>query len=131
MLKKYDGLLIFAGSSKDEVLEKALERVSSEITRLGGSVDTTDTLGRRSFARPMKKRENGVYVKVQFQLPPSNIASLRTRLRLNEDVFRAQLLVRDERFEAARQADHARRMAHQEVVEAAAAAKANEPPEED
>ncbi len=121
MLKKYDGLFIFAGSVKDEALEKALQRVNAEIERLGGSVDATDNLGRRAFARPMQKRENGVYVKVQFQLDPSKVGTLRVRFRLNEDVFRMQVLIRDERLEVARAADHQRRVAHRASVDAATA----------
>lgn len=127
MLNKYDGLFIFAGSMKDEALEKTLERVSAEIERLGGTVEATENLGRHTFARPMKKRENGVYVKVRFQLPPAQVTPLRARYRLSEDVFRVQILARDERFEAAKAADQARRAAYRASVEAAGAAQAQAP----
>lgn len=127
MLTKYDGLFIFAGSMKDEALDKTLERVGSEIERLGGSIEATENLGRHTFARPMKKRENGVYVKVRFLLPPTQIAALRARYRLSEDVFRVQILVRDERLEAAKAADQARRAAYRSSVEAAAATQAAAP----
>jgi hypothetical protein len=32
---------------------------------------TTDVLGKKSFARPMHKHDNGVYVKIRFELDPS------------------------------------------------------------
>lgn len=127
MLKKYDGLFIFAGAVKDEALEKAVERTTAEITRLGGQVESSDTLGRRTFARPMKKRDNGVYVKIRFQLPSDQIDALRARYRLSEDVFRVQILVRDERLDAAKAADQTRRAAYRAAMEAAAAAAAAAP----
>ena len=58
-MKKYDALYIFVGIAKDDALEANLDKALAEVTRLGGNVLAKDSLGRRSFARPMKKRENG------------------------------------------------------------------------
>ncbi len=127
MLKKYDGLFIFAGSLKDEALEKTVDRTTAEIVRLGGTIDETEVLGRRSFARPMKKRDNGVYVRVRFQIEPAQLVALRERYRLNDDVFRVQMLAHDERYAAVKAADQIRRAAHRAAQEAAqdAAAQAS------
>ena len=43
-MKKYDGLYIFAGSAKDDVLDKQIDKVRGEITRLSGNVLTTEVL---------------------------------------------------------------------------------------
>ena len=100
MMKKYEGLYIFAGSAKDDVLDKQVEKVLGEITRLSGNVISTDVLGKRTFARPMNKRENGVYVKIRFELDPQHVTDLKNRYRLLEDLFRVQILVVDERRES-------------------------------
>lgn len=126
MLKKYEALFVFVGSLKDEALEKTLERVNAEIERLGGTIESNENLGRRTFARPMKKRDNGVYVKTLFFLEPDKIATLRARYRLSEDVFRVQIRNWSERYEAARKADQERRAAHRKAQEAAAEAAAAE-----
>ncbi len=65
-MKKYDGLFIFAGMVKDEALDKQVDKARGEIVRLSGKVLSTDVLGKKTFARPMHKRDNGVYVKVRF-----------------------------------------------------------------
>lgn len=122
MMKKYNGLFIFSGSLKDEALDKTVGRATAEIERLGGKIDEIEVLGRKTFARQLKKCDNGVYVSVKFQLDTTKNDALRARYRLSEDVFRAQFLVRDERFEAALEADKARRAAHRATVEAATAA---------
>ncbi len=99
-MNKYDGLYIFAGSAKDDVLDKQIDKARGEITRLSGNVLTTEVLGKKSFARPMHKRDNGVYVKIRFELDPAQVSTLVGRYHLIEDIFRAQILAVDERREA-------------------------------
>jgi len=125
MIKKYEGLYIFAGSAKDDVLDKQIDKVRGEITRLSGNVLTTEVLGKRTFARPMQKRDNGVYVKIRFELDPNHITTLLGRYHLAEDVFRVQILAVDERRESvlARQAEERKA---REVARAEAEAAANE-----
>lgn len=124
-MKKYDGLYIFAGSAKDDVLDKQIDKARGEITRLSGNVLSTEVLGKRTFARPMHKRDNGVYVKVRFEMDPAQIQVLKGRYRLAEEVFRVQILAVDERREGVltKQAEErrAREAARAEAAEKAAA----------
>ena len=128
-MKKYDALYIFVGIAKDDVLDANLEKALAEVTRLGGNVVAKETLGRRPFARPMKKRENGVYVKVRFELDPLKVDELVNRYHLVEEVFRVQILAVDARREAKiaseRQA-RAERIAKKEAAQAAALAAKTE-----
>ncbi|MCL1856933.1 MAG: 30S ribosomal protein S6 [Kiritimatiellaeota bacterium] len=126
MLKKYDAMFIFSGSTKDEALEKAIEKVTAEITRLGGTIDDTDTIGRRTFSRQIQKRDSGIYVKVRFQIDPTHLPELRGRYRLSEDVVRMQLLARDERYDTELAKDKERRVAFRIKAEAEAARAAAE-----
>jgi len=121
MLKKYNALFIFPGTTKDEALDQTVEKTTAEITRLGGTVENTETMGRRNFARQMQKRDHGIYVKVRFQLAAGSIAELKARYRLNEDIFRVQILARDERYDSKLEADKVRRAVHRAKVEAAKA----------
>ena len=94
-MKKYDGLYIFAGQAKDDVLEGQINKALAEITRLEGNVLSQEVLGKRTFARPMHKRDNGVYVQVRFELDPAKVSELTNRYRLVEEVFRVQFLAVD------------------------------------
>ena len=120
-MKKYDGLYIFAGQAKDDVLDAQSQKALAEVTRLGGNVLTQEVLGKRDFAHPMHKRTNGVYVLVRFEFDPSKVSELVNRYRLVEEVFRVQILAVDERREAilVKQAEAA---AQREAQKAAAAA---------
>ena len=120
-MKKYDGLYIFAGQAKDDILDAQIQKALAEVTRLGGNVLTQEVLGKRDFAHPMHKRTNGVYVLVRFEFDPSKVSELVNRYRLVEEVFRVQILAVDERREAilVKQAEAA---AQREAQKAAAAA---------
>ena len=99
-MKKYDGLYIFAGNAKDDVLESNFAKAVAEIERFGGKVESQDILGKRTFARPMQKRDNGVYALVRFEMDPAKVKELVNRYRLVEEVFRVQILAVDDRREA-------------------------------
>ena len=121
-MKTYDALYIFVGISKDDAVEANLEKALAEITRLGGNVIAKDSLGKRAFARSMKKRDSGVYVKVRFEIDPLKIKELVNRYRLVEEVFRVQFLAVDERREAKIASERAARAENQAKRDAAQAA---------
>ena len=121
-MKKYDALYIFVGIAKDDVLEANLDKALAEVTRLGGNVLEKVQLGKRMFSRPMKKRENGVYVKVRLELDPSKVDELVKRYKLVEEVFRVQILAVDDRREAKIAQERTERADIQAKKDAAAAA---------
>jgi len=120
-MKKYDGLYIFAGSARDEVLDKMIEAATAEITNLSGNILSTEMLGKKTFARVMKKRDNGFFVKIRFELDPLSIATLVKRYKLVDEVFRVQILAVDDRLEAALLQQTADLKVRQEAKAAAAA----------
>jgi small subunit ribosomal protein S6 len=92
MSKKYEGLFIFSDSFHDEELEKIQERIRGEIVKLGGVVQGTQSMGRRPFSRPLHKKESGHYVRMDFTMDPEHMHALLGRLKLNEDIFRTQIV---------------------------------------
>ena len=127
-MKKYDALYIFVGIAKDDALEACLEKALAEVEKRGGNVLEKVSLGRRTFSRPMKKRDSGVYVKVRFEIDPAQLEDLVKRYRLVEEVFRVQILAVDDRREskiAQERAERAEEQAKRDAANAEAlAAKA-------
>lgn len=124
-MKQYDALYIFVGVANDNALEACLEKALAEVTRLGGELVAKELLGKRTFARPMKKRDSGAYTKVRFTLDPAKVDELIKRYQLVEEVFRVQILAVDERREAKLAEERkarAERKARKEAAQAAAAA---------
>ena len=91
-MNKYEAMFIFPETVRDEDLEAALDKVSGEIEKAGGKVDSTTRLGRRSFARPMHKQNAGQYTVIGFLLPGDKVRPLQARLKLNEQIFRVQIV---------------------------------------
>ena len=123
-MKKYEALYIFVGIAKDDALNANLEKALAEVARLGGNVLATESLGKRQFSRPMKKKDTGVYVKVRFEIDPSKLVELVNRYRLVEEVFRVQILAVDERRESKIASERERRAARIAIAEERQAAAA-------
>jgi small subunit ribosomal protein S6 len=92
-MTKYEAMFIFPEALKDEALEAAIDKVKAEIEKAGGRVEGATRLGRRQFARPLKKQPAGQYAVVTFQLDGTKMAALQGRLKLNEEIFRVQVVL--------------------------------------
>ncbi len=125
-MKKYDALYIFVNAAREDAVEPFLEKVGGEITRLGGNILGSEMLGKKTFARELKKQDAGVYVRVRFELDPAKVEELRARYALVDEIFRVQILVVDDRREALVVEQNARRKAKADAAAAAAAAEAAE-----
>ncbi|HMP84181.1 MAG TPA: 30S ribosomal protein S6 [Verrucomicrobiota bacterium] len=88
-MKRYEGLFILNTSGKEEGIKDVIDSISSEITAGGGKVETVQKMDRKSFTRVADKRHSaGFYVNVIFNAAPAAIAPLRTKLALNDEIFR-------------------------------------------
>ena len=96
-MKTYDALFIFSNSIKDEDIDKLVEKISGEITKLKGKVTSKNVIGKRDFARQLKKSSGGKYVSMRIEIAPGSIDALKARFKLIEEIFRIQMVVADDR----------------------------------
>jgi len=88
-VKRYEGLFILDTAGKEETIKDTIDKVSAEITSLGGKVETVQKMDKRSFSRVANKKYTaGFYVNVIFECPPSAIEQLKRRFAMNGEVFR-------------------------------------------
>ena len=88
-MKRYEGLFILDTAGKEETIKDTIDKVSAEITALGGKVETVQKMDKRSFARVAdKKFTGGFYVNIIFEAQPAVVGQLKTRFTMNPDVFR-------------------------------------------
>ena len=96
-MKRYEGLFILNTAGKEEGIKDAIDKISSEITAVGGKVETVQKMDKKSFMRVANKKHiAGYYVNVIFESNPTGIAQLNHRLELNEEVFRALFTIAPE-----------------------------------
>ncbi len=69
-------------------LERALTKVETVITGLGGKINNKDNWGKRKLAYKIKKQDWGIYVFYQVSLDPSQVQQLDNTLRITEEVMR-------------------------------------------
>ena len=88
-MKRYEGLFILDTAGKEDTIKDTIDRISAEITSLGGKVETVQKMDKRSFSRVANKKYTaGFYVNVIFESQPSAIEQLKKRFAMNDDVFR-------------------------------------------
>ncbi len=88
-MKRYEGLFILDTAAKEEGIKDTIDRISAEITNLGGKLETVQKMDKKSFSRVANKRHSaGFYVNIIFEGQPSLLPQLKRRFAMNEDVFR-------------------------------------------
>ena len=91
-MKKYEALMILSNTLSNDQLEANIGQVTAEIGKLGGTVKGATRMGRITFARPLGKREAGIYVQVVFFMEPDKVRALHERFRHKEDLIRLQIV---------------------------------------
>ena len=88
-MKKYEGLFILNLAGREEGVKDVLDKVSADITAVGGKVETVQKMDKKAFARVAdKKFSSGFYANVIFSATPAVVAQLQKKFALNADVFR-------------------------------------------
>jgi len=88
-MNKYEGLFILNTQGKEEGVKDALDKISEEITAVGGKIETVQKMERKPFARVADKHHaSGFYANVIFDATPAVVAQLQGKFKLNSDVFR-------------------------------------------
>ncbi len=89
----YEGLFIFPETLDEDHLDMAIARVKEELEKLGGLLESTTRMGKKNFARPLKKQKAGFYVVMMIKLDGNQVDAFKKRLTLATDVFRSQLVL--------------------------------------
>ena len=130
MNRSYEIMFIVRPDVEEAELDKLIETFSGYVTTGGGTVKTTEKMGRRRLAYTVKKFNDGFYVLLIVEAPASLISEIERRLRVSEPVIKFLTVRMDEedkrvaKIKAHRDA-HVKRSAQPQVnLEAAAEAPA-------
>lgn len=100
--KTYETTFIINASLDDPVIDGLIEKVREFIVKNGGEIIELIKWGRKRFAYPIKKKNNGFYVVCVFKAPTSFISKLERQFTLDENILRYLIIALDKRALEAR-----------------------------
>ena len=87
-MKNYELLTIFKPSLDSEELDKAIEKISSDVKEAKGSVVSTDKIGRKKLAYDLQGYRDGFFTTLIVSLPADVIVEFKRSLKLNDNILR-------------------------------------------
>jgi small subunit ribosomal protein S6 len=93
-MKNYEAVFIFKPSINEEKLEKEIKSVEKALKTHGKGEVKYDNLGKKKFAYPIKKFDEGFYVNYQFTALPLSISKIKTTLKHKESILKSLFLVK-------------------------------------
>lgn len=83
----YEGLFIIQPDLSQEEQKKVFTQIEEPITKGGGTIETAQEWGRRPLAYFIRRKKEGLYYLVRFQLEPKSVPALRKDYSLNEAIL--------------------------------------------
>ena len=87
-MKKYELLTIFKPSLDSEELDKAVDKISSDVKAAKGEVSSVDKMGRKKLAYDLQGYRDGFFTTLIISLPADSIVEFKRNLKLNDNVLR-------------------------------------------
>lgn len=125
--KIYETAFIVNAGLDDPQIDAVIEKVKEFIAKQSGTVLDINKWGRKRFAYPIRKKNNGFYVIAEFTGSGDIVAKLERHYQLDENVLRYLTILLDKRALKARAQKAAADKAAAEAAPAEAAAPAPAP----
>lgn len=91
-MKKYEAVFILDIRKVDDEGKAFSGEFEALVRGWGGTLTESVSMGRRPFAREIKKRKAGIYLNFVFELEPAKEILIRDQFRLDERVLRILII---------------------------------------
>ncbi len=88
MNRSYEIMFIVRPDAEEADLDKLIEGFSKNVTDGGGTIRSTEKMGRRRLAYTVRKFNDGFYILMTIDAAGSLIAEIERRLRVTEQVIK-------------------------------------------
>ena len=99
MNRHYEALLVLSTQAKEENVREMIERLESEFKKEGAQVEQVQKMDRRHFSYMAGALDSGYYVNFVLNTDPQSIVRLRSKFKLDPDVYRQHYQRLDEKKE--------------------------------
>jgi small subunit ribosomal protein S6 len=94
---QYETTFVVNAAFDDNQIDAVIEKVKDVVTKNGGEIRDLAKWGRKRFAYPIKKKNNGFYVVCEFSAPGDVIAKLERHYQLDESIIRYLTIALDKK----------------------------------
>jgi len=94
-MRRYEGMFIIKPDMNDEDRDKTVASIRDAILKNGGNVTDAGKWATRQLAYPVKKYREGEYHLFQFEAEPKSIPVLEGAYRLNDNILRTLIIVKE------------------------------------
>ncbi len=92
-MSKYEMLYIIATGIDEEAKKAIIKKFEDVVVSLGGTVEKTDDWGEKDLQYPIKFKDKGNYVLMNFEIAPSKIAEIDRLARIQDEIIR-QIIIK-------------------------------------
>ena len=95
MTRNYEGLFIIEPDAASARFDQVKTALAQDLERYKGAITRTKELGQRQLSYPIGPCSEGFYYLLEFAADSGVINDIRGRYRLNNDVLRFMITVRE------------------------------------
>ena len=95
-MTKYEIMFIISTQLTDEEKKAYVEKVEQILAHSGAQEISTEIMGERKLAYPIKKKENGYYALTKFVMDGTKLVEVENKLNINEALLK-YMIVKDEK----------------------------------
>jgi ribosomal protein S6 len=88
MKKRYEALLVLNTRGREDTVKEMVDRLESEFKKDGVEIEQVQKMDKRQFSYVAGPLDAGFYVNFVFRADPQLIAKLRSKFKLDPDVYR-------------------------------------------
>ena len=88
MKNRYEALLVLDTQGRDDILKDVVDRLEAEFQKEGAEIEQVQKMDRRPFSYVAGKLDAGFYVNFVFHADPQLITKLRSKFKLDPEVYR-------------------------------------------
>jgi small subunit ribosomal protein S6 len=88
MKNRYEALLVLNTQGRDDSVKEIVERLESEFQKEGAEIEQVQKMDKRQFSYVAGPLDSGFYVNFILHADPQLITKLRTKFKLDPEVYR-------------------------------------------
>jgi small subunit ribosomal protein S6 len=88
MKHRYEALLVLNTQGREDTVKEIIDRLESEFQQEGAQIEQVQKMDKRQFSYAAGPLGAGYYVNVVFNAEPQSIGKLRSKFKLDPEIYR-------------------------------------------